>query len=86
MQPVEFANLTNRKDSSLPHRASYSPIQLLFVKRLEQLLVKRRQYAGRLSGGDWRLKLIDLSLYSTYCDCMDLGLHDEARTLLQRSR
>lgn len=86
MQPVEFANLTNRKDNSVPRRASYSPVQRLFVQRLEQLLVKRRQYSGRLSSNDWRLKLIDRSLYSTYCDCMDLGLLDDARMLLERSR
>ena len=87
MQPVEYANLAaNQRDSLVFRRPSYSPLQLLFLQRLEQLLLKRRQYAGRLASDDWRMKLLDRALYSTYCDCLQLGLQEEARTLLERSR
>ena len=86
MQPVDFANLNNQKESIIARRPAYSPCQLLFLRRLEQLFTKRRQYAGRLQTSDWRLKLIDRSLYSTYCDCVQLGLLEEAKTLLERAR
>jgi len=61
---------------------SYSPLQLHFLRRLNRLLLLRRQQAEQLNGDG--LKLIDRGIYSTYCDCVDLGVTSEAQKLLHR--
>jgi hypothetical protein len=60
--------------------------QTLFLRRLEDLLEKRQLHTGLHPDGDWRRRLIDKALYSTYRDCLDLSVGDEARELLQRGR
>jgi hypothetical protein len=64
----------------------YTPIQTLFLLRLQSLVGKRQQYGDRIDVGDWRMKLLDKALYSTYCDCVALGIGDEARALLRQAR
>jgi hypothetical protein len=60
--------------------------QTLFLKRFEALLDKHDRQADLLPGGDWRRRLIDKALYSTYCDCLDLDVRDEVRDILERGR
>ncbi len=64
---------------------SYSPQQVFFLYRLTQLLKKRRETANVLKPGDWRLRLLNKALYSTYRDCVALGVEEEARRLLGQS-
>ena len=33
-------------------------------------------------GGDWHMRLVNKALYSTYRDCEDLGVGEEARLLM----
>jgi hypothetical protein len=61
----------------------YTAEQSLFLRRLQDLLEKRRQYADRLAPADWRRRLIDKALYSTYLDCLNLKVADEARDILR---
>lgn len=56
----------------------------VFIKRLRRLLVLRYQAAQYLDSGD--LKLLDRSIYATYCDCRELGAVDEAAKLLDEAR
>lgn len=70
---------------SLSSRSTYSAEQSMFLQRLQDLLEKRRQVEGHLARDDWRMRLLDKALYSTYCDCMELEIGDEARQMLHEA-
>lgn len=55
----------------------------MFLLRLRRLLWLRRSCVGQLE--DSILKVLDKSIYSTYCDCLEMGVGDEARQLLKQS-
>lgn len=61
---------------------SYSPTQLFFLTRLSWLIRQRRELINTLDASDWRRKLLDKALYSTFLDCRDEGVEDEAKSLL----
>lgn len=61
---------------------SYSPAQLHFLMRLTHLQKQRREMANLLDAGDWRMRLIHKALYSTFRDCEELGVADEAKVLM----
>lgn len=61
----------------------YNQMQLLFMLRLASLLRRRREYQHVLVPTDWRMRLLHKSIYSTFCDCMALGIGGEARGLFQ---
>jgi hypothetical protein len=65
---------------------NYSPLQALFLIRLNRLLHLRQEAVSRQLEGEWRLKLLSKSIYSTFCDCVELGVAEDARTLFERSR
>lgn len=56
--------------------------QVYFLSRLERLASLRRDAMlwGRLN--DAGQELVRRAVYSTYCDCVDLGVEPEARRLL----
>jgi hypothetical protein len=62
--------------------SSYSPLQLHFLRRLHRLLRLRSDQGGQLNNGG--LRLLDRTIYSTYCDAVDLGVVEEAQKLLHR--
>jgi hypothetical protein len=62
--------------------SSYSPLQRHFLERLNRLLKLRSEQATQLNEDG--LLLIDRTIYSTYCDAVDLGVADEAQKLLHR--
>ncbi|MBI4317417.1 MAG: hypothetical protein HY675_02915 [Chloroflexi bacterium] len=64
----------------------YSPLQLLFLLRLARLLRERQEYANLLSPDDWRMKLLNKAIYSTYCDCVEQGLAGDAKALFERDQ
>ena len=55
----------------------YSDVQLFFLLRLERLLRVRRAH-GVVGFQRWWAKLLNKAIYSTYCDCIELGV---AKTL-----
>lgn len=61
---------------------SYSPTQLFFLMRLSYLQRQRRECVNVLDTGDWRMRLLDKALYSTYQDCVNAGVSGEAKLLL----
>ncbi len=58
-------------------------LQRFFLKRLNRLVAVRRERAPFLDAGDFDLHLLDKAVYSTFCDCLDLGVGDEARSVLR---
>ena len=64
----------------------YSSVQLFFIIRLSKLIGQRHDCARALDTDDWRMKLLNKSIYSTYRDCMDLGIGEDARTLFRREK
>lgn len=69
---------SGRRDWIDPTR--YSVIQRFFLARLERLVSLRRspeQFAE-----PWHQPLVNRSVYSTYRDCVALGLAEEARAVL----
>lgn len=65
---------------------TYSSLQALFLHRLSKLLSGRQDWSKRLPTDDWRVKLLNKAIYSTYCDCVEQGLSEDARDLLAKSR
>jgi hypothetical protein len=61
---------------------SYSPTQLFFLTRLSWLIRQRRELINTLDASDWRAKLLNKALYSTFLDCVEEGVGDEAKGLL----
>ena len=61
---------------------SYSPTELFFLTRLSWLIRQRRELVNTLDANDWRRKLLDKALYSTFLDCIEEGVGDEAKGLL----
>ncbi len=58
-------------------------LQRFFLKRLNRLVAVRRERGPFLDAGDFDLRLLDKAVYSTFCDCLDLGAGDEARSVLR---
>ncbi len=85
MQATNGPDTLNRSYPGGPLRG-YTPVQSLFLTRLQSLVAKRQQHAGQLEATDWRLRLLDKALYSTYRDCVELGVGEQARGVLRRVR
>jgi len=64
----------------------YTPVQSLFLLRFQGLISKRKQTVGLIEVADWRSRLLEKALYSTYRDCTDLGIGEEASRLLRQIR
>lgn len=62
-----------------------SEAQVLFLERLRTLLERRRGTATEKLN-EHELRAVDRAIYSTYCDCLQLGVGTEARQLLQQLR
>ena len=80
-QEINEAGLRNK-----PGLQSYSPFQLLFLLRLARLLRERQEWARKLSSNDWRIKLLNKAIYSTFCDCVEQGVAEDARSLFEQNR
>src|SRR5579884_2536858 len=59
----------------------YSVVQRFFLARLDRLVALRR--TPELYSEPWHSMLVNRSVYTTYRDCVALGLAEEARTLLR---
>ncbi|MHB1132024.1 MAG: hypothetical protein ACYC4L_06495 [Chloroflexota bacterium] len=74
------------QEIEMPNVRSYNALQSMFLGRLVRLLRQRRDYANVLAANDWRMKLLNKAIYSTFCDCLELGVADEARTLFAQRK
>lgn len=80
-----LGNLIFQDSLSRNGRGSRSTPRLrrLFLKRLRRVVDMRRERAPLLEPGASDLRLLDRAVYSTYCDCLDLGAGEEARAILR---
>ncbi len=62
----------------------YTVVQRFFLGRLERLVAVRNAPDSHLE--PWQRVLVHRAIYSTYCDCVELGLTEEARILLHREQ
>ena len=56
----------------------------IFLRRLRRLLLLRFQAAQYFDQLD--VRLLDRCIYTTYCDCVELGVSEPARQLLREAR
>jgi len=63
-------------------QGSYTASQLFFLQRLDWLQKQRRECANVLAPNDWRLRLLNKALYSTYRDCVEAGVEASAKQIL----
>lgn len=61
---------------------AYSPIQMHFLARLRRLDGVRGQLETLPARDPYMKKLVDRGIFATYRDCMDEGIGDEARQIL----
>lgn len=68
----------------LAHLADRGCPNEIFLRRLKRALLLRFYTDSLLSPGDRRL--LDRVIYSSYCDCQQVGATSEARRLLGEAR
>jgi hypothetical protein len=83
--PTSDRDNTTHSGSRAPSR-SYSPVQALFLIRLNRLLRQRQDAVSHFPSDDWRLRLLSKAIYSTFCDCVELGIAEDARSLFSRAK
>jgi hypothetical protein len=81
MDGAQLAGGSGKPTSDLRARRQRFRLQCLFISRLGRLMdLREKCVAARDSE---RAKLLDHVLYSTYWDCVSLGLRAQARCLLR---
>jgi len=58
-------------------------MQGVYLRRLQRLLQLRKNHEGQLNFDG--IRLIDKSIYATYCDCVSVGTLEAAQEVLRRS-
>ena len=66
--------------------AALTDLQVFFVERLAWLLKQRRECVNVLSPSHWQMRLIHKALYSTYRDCVETGVEEQAKGLFEKER
>ena len=62
--------------------SALTPVQTYFLGRLEHILQLRFEQSGNLNEGG--AQLLDRAIYSTYCDCLDMGVSAKAREIMHQ--
>ena len=65
-------------------QGSYTAQQLFFLQRLVWLQKQRRECTNVLAPNDWQMRLIHKALYSTYRDCVEAGVQESAKQVLNK--
>jgi hypothetical protein len=78
--------LENLPQSKRGGLKSYTQLQLFFLWRLSYLQKQRRETTNVLDGNDWRMRGLNKALYSTYRDCVEEGVGDEAKLLIAQQQ
>jgi hypothetical protein len=58
-------------------------LQGVYLRRLRRLLQLRKNHEGQLNFEG--IRLLDKSIYATYCDCLAVGAPEAAQEVLRRS-
>ena len=75
-----------RPFSRLPREYGIHGPQLFFLQRLVWLQKQRRECVNVLPSSDWRIRLLNKALYSTYRDCVEAGVEQSAKQILGREQ
>ncbi len=86
VEPWYANSIEERRNERNPRIKPYTEVQLFFLLRLERLLRIRREHAALSHSSDWWAKLLNKAIYSTYCDCIELGVGEDARSLFARDQ
>ncbi len=78
-----YTNAVSEDSSSGHSTRSTRILKRFFLQRLERLVEIRRDKGPLLEEGTATLRLVDKAVYSTFCDCLDLGAGKEARAILR---
>jgi hypothetical protein len=68
---------------ALPVDGCSMGLQGIYLRRLQRLLQLRKNHEGQLNFDGTRL--LDKSIYATYCDCVSVGALEAAQEVLRRS-
>ena len=60
----------------------YSAVETHFLERLDRFLLRKNEDAITLTPDG--IKLLDFAIYSTYRDCVDQGIGEDAQKLIDR--
>ena len=63
-----------------------TPYEILSLMRLDDFKVRASEYAADPDHDEWLLGVLQRSIYSVYCDCLEIGLGDEAHKIVKRMR
>lgn len=58
-------------------------MQSVYLRRLRRLLQLRKNHEGQLNFVG--IRLLDKSIYATYCDCVSVGALDAAQEVLRQA-
>ena len=86
-QRADMKDRRTMKDRvSAPEIARATPEQLRdgYLNRLRRLLRLRRDHFDELN--EQGLRLLDRSIFAAYCDCIDIGQGDAAKSVLKDVR
>lgn len=78
-EPWRANSIEERRGERQSRGRPYSEVQLFFLLRLERLLRVQREHAVLSDANDWWAKLLTKAIYSTYCDCIEAQVGEEAR-------
>ena len=84
MMSPDSSELEHDSESQLvddPDTKLAGEMQALLLERL-RVLLDRRSNGSKLDMDQQRL--LDRAIYSTFCDCLELGLSEPARSLLRQ--
>jgi hypothetical protein len=68
------------------HVNGYSPLQLLFLLRLNRLLRLKRQYGTMPHTEKYLIEMLNKAMYSTFLDCQELGIGPDAREMIAKNQ
>jgi hypothetical protein len=86
VEPWKVNSIEERAGERHGRGRPYSEVQLFFLLRMERLLRIRREHAVLSNTNDWWAKLLTKAIYSTYCDCIESGVGEDARKLFSRDQ
>lgn len=75
---MESGDVETKDTANVP---SYTAVQLLFLVRLSDLVKMQAETDPALTVEEWRVALLRKAIYSTYCDCVQQGVAEDARML-----
>lgn len=84
MKTEEEPSQNSDPNNNMHIEANYDPNQLIFLTRLARLQKGRDRAIEALDPSDWRLRLIHKALFSTYRDCIEQGVGEEAKLLINQ--